>query len=190
LVFQGITSGQETYVYRYLKKTVEGKRQSWSCARHEVMWGNGGNAPLILNVCTKWVEWSVSCPYRFYSCKKSPLYQMNRRLGGPQSRSGCFGEGHSFFFLPGIEPRYLGVPACNLFSIPIWLCIRKIGFFEFTFNHRVSWGGFSWFYSFAPSKCRNSRSIMRRLLLSKLLLTFHSSIILPYDAASCSMTAL
>jgi hypothetical protein len=28
LVFQGITSGQETYVYRYLKKTVEGKRQS------------------------------------------------------------------------------------------------------------------------------------------------------------------
>jgi len=143
------------------------------------MWGNLGIAPLILNVCTKWVEWSVSCPYRFTPGKRNLRYQMNRRLGGPQSRSGCFRQAHSFFYLPGIEPRYLGVPACNLCSIPIGLYIQKIPFFfEFKSNHRVSWG-FSWFYLFAPSKCQNSRLIMLRLLLSKLLPTFHSSIILP-----------
>jgi hypothetical protein len=128
-------------------------------------------------------------PLQLYPWKNSLLYQMNSRLGGPQSRSGCFGEAHSFFFLPGIEPRYLGVPACNLFSIPIGLCMRKILFFEFRSNNLVFWG-FSLFYSFAPIKFQNSRSIMRRLLLSKLLPIFYSLITLPFDAASCSLTAL
>jgi hypothetical protein len=190
LVLQGITSGQEIYVYRYFKKTVEGKRQSWSCARHEGMWGNGGITPLILNVYTKWAEWSVLCPYRFIPGKRARATKWIEDWVDPKSRSGCFGEAQNFFFLPGIEPRYLGVPACNLFSIPIGLCIWKISFFEFKSSHRVSWVFVLWFYSFAPSKCQNSRSIMRRMLLSKLLPTFHSSIILPYDAASCSLTAL
>jgi len=128
--------------------------------------------------------WVVSfLPLPLYLWKKSPRCQMNRRLGGLQSRSGCFGEAHNFFFLPGIEPRYLGVPVCNLFSIPIGQCIRKIHFFS-NLNpvNRVSWG-FSWFYSFAPSKYQNSRSIMRRLLLSKLLST---QLFIPQS--SCQLT--
>jgi hypothetical protein len=27
-----------------------------TCARHESMWGNGGTASFILNLCTKWGE--------------------------------------------------------------------------------------------------------------------------------------
>ena len=65
-------------------------------------------------------------PRPLYPWRKSPRYQLNRRLGGPQSRSRRFGEVHSFFSLPGIELRYLGRPARNLVSIPIELCIREI----------------------------------------------------------------
>jgi hypothetical protein len=34
---------------------------------------------------------------------KAPLYLLDRRLGGPQSRSGCCGEEENLA-LPGIEP--------------------------------------------------------------------------------------
>jgi hypothetical protein len=38
-------------------------------------------------------EWSASLPGRFIPRVKSPLYPLDRRLGGPQSRSGRGGEG-------------------------------------------------------------------------------------------------
>jgi hypothetical protein len=37
-------------------------------------------------------EWSVSRPYRFTPQEKIPLYQLDRRLGGTQRRSGRGGE--------------------------------------------------------------------------------------------------
>jgi hypothetical protein len=37
-------------------------------------------------------EWSTSRPGRFTPRGKSPLYPLDRRLGGPHSRSGRFGE--------------------------------------------------------------------------------------------------
>jgi hypothetical protein len=37
-------------------------------------------------------EWSVSRPRRFISGEKAPLYPLDRRLGGPQRRSGRRGE--------------------------------------------------------------------------------------------------
>jgi hypothetical protein len=36
--------------------------------------------------------------------EKSPFYPLDRRLGGPQSRSGRGGEEKSFQQLPGLEP--------------------------------------------------------------------------------------
>jgi hypothetical protein len=39
-----------------------------------------------------------------------PRYQLYRRLGGPQSRSGRCGEEKKFALL-GIEPEFLGRPA-------------------------------------------------------------------------------
>jgi hypothetical protein len=40
-----------------------------------------------------------------YSRGKIPRYNLNRRLGGPQSRSGHGGEGKKSHQLPGVEPR-------------------------------------------------------------------------------------
>jgi hypothetical protein len=37
-------------------------------------------------------EWSASCPRHFIPQEKSPWYLLDRRLGGPQSCSGCGGE--------------------------------------------------------------------------------------------------
>jgi hypothetical protein len=36
---------------------------------------------------------------------KSPRYPLNRRLGGPQSRSGDCGVNKNCLSVPGIEPR-------------------------------------------------------------------------------------
>jgi hypothetical protein len=42
-------------------------------------------------------------PLPLYPPGKSPLYSLDRRLGGPQSRSGRCGEA-KYLALPGIEP--------------------------------------------------------------------------------------
>jgi len=43
---------------------------------------------LIHNLGTRWGEWSASRPGRALSRGKDPRYPLDRRLGGPQSRSG------------------------------------------------------------------------------------------------------
>jgi hypothetical protein len=63
--------------------------------KHNVMkiyWRTGGIAPPILHLCTRW-KWTVSfMPRPLYPQGKSPRYPLDRRLGGPQSRSGHGGE--------------------------------------------------------------------------------------------------
>jgi hypothetical protein len=43
---------------------------------------------LILDLGTRWVEWSASRPGRSLPSGKDPRYPLYRRLGGPQSCSG------------------------------------------------------------------------------------------------------
>jgi hypothetical protein len=58
----------------------------------------------FLHLATRW-RWVVSfTPLKLYPRGTSPQYQLDRRLGGPQSRSGCCGE-EKKLALPGIEPR-------------------------------------------------------------------------------------
>jgi hypothetical protein len=58
-------------------------------------WGSGG---------TRW-RWVVSfTPRSLYPQGKSPWYPSDRRLGGPQSRTGRGSEEKNFWPLPGIEP--------------------------------------------------------------------------------------
>jgi hypothetical protein len=75
--------------------------------KHHAMktyWGSGGIAPRILDLGTKW-RWVVSfMPRPLYSQGKSPRYPLDRRLGGPQSRSGRGGEDKNSQLPPGIEP--------------------------------------------------------------------------------------
>jgi hypothetical protein len=63
--------------------------------KHHAMktyWGSGGIAPRILDLGTRW-RWVVSfTPQPLYPRGKSPWYPLDRRLGGPQSRSGRGGE--------------------------------------------------------------------------------------------------
>jgi hypothetical protein len=55
-------------------------------------WGSGGTAPCILELGTRW-RWMVSFTRRPpYPQGKSPWYQLDRRLGGLQNRSGCGDE--------------------------------------------------------------------------------------------------
>jgi len=55
--------------------------------RHEGALGRGGLAPRIRNIGTRW-RWMVSFPFRqHYPQGKIPQYALDRRLGGPQSRS-------------------------------------------------------------------------------------------------------
>jgi hypothetical protein len=60
--------------------------------RHEDVWGSGCIDPRILDLGTSW-RWVVSFTHRpLYLRGKSPLYPLDRRLDGPQSRSGRRGE--------------------------------------------------------------------------------------------------
>jgi hypothetical protein len=60
--------------------------------RHEDVWGSGYTDPFILELGTSWRRAVSFTPLPLYSLGKSPRYPLDRRLGGPQSRSGRCGE--------------------------------------------------------------------------------------------------
>jgi hypothetical protein len=95
-------------------------------------WGSEGTAPRInLSVTWRWVVSFTSRP--FYARGRKPRFPSDRRLGGPQRRSGRGGELKKILLMPNIEPRssspqtrhytYWAIPALNctahvlLFSI-------------------------------------------------------------------------
>jgi len=56
-------------------------RYSYPCLCHEGIQGNGGIAPLILNLYTR-LSWGVGfMPWLFWMPRKSPWYPLCRRLG-------------------------------------------------------------------------------------------------------------
>jgi hypothetical protein len=58
----------------------------------KMSWGSGGIAPRIFELGSRW-RWVVSLtPRPLYLQGKNPWYPFDRRLGGPQSRSGRGGE--------------------------------------------------------------------------------------------------
>jgi hypothetical protein len=70
-------------------------------------WGSGGVAPRIINLNTRW-KWMVSfTPRPLCTQGKSPWYPLDRRLGGPQSRSGRGGEEKNSEPLPGLLPTII-----------------------------------------------------------------------------------
>jgi hypothetical protein len=77
--------------YFGLCKTLKGTGKFAPVHAMKTYRGNGGTAPLIHILVTKWGEWSTSDPERF-SPRTEPCYPLNRRLGGPQRRSAHSGE--------------------------------------------------------------------------------------------------
>jgi hypothetical protein len=78
-------------------------------------------------------------PRQLYSRRNSPLYSLNRGLGGLQSRSGCCEEVKNLLPLPGTEPRFLRCPALILVTVPTELSrggARNINNLKCTFYSR------------------------------------------------------
>jgi hypothetical protein len=59
---------------------------------HEGVWGNGCIYWHFLDLGTSWKWVVIFTPLPLYPWGKSPWYPLDRRLGGPQSRSGRHGE--------------------------------------------------------------------------------------------------
>jgi hypothetical protein len=63
--------------------------------KHHAMktyWGSRGIVPNILNIVTRWRSVVRFTPQSLYPRDESSWYPLDRRLGGPQSRSGRSGE--------------------------------------------------------------------------------------------------
>jgi hypothetical protein len=74
-------------------------------------WGSGDTAPCIFYLGSRW-RWVVSfTPRPLYSQGKSPWYPLDRRLGGPYSRSGRGGGEKNSQPPQGIKPWNLDSPA-------------------------------------------------------------------------------
>jgi hypothetical protein len=75
-----------------------------------------GIALRILDLGTRW-RWVVSFTDRLLCPQgKSPWYPLDRKLGGPQSRSGCGGEEKTSQPLPGLKPLIIQ-PVAQSYSI-------------------------------------------------------------------------
>jgi len=96
------------------------KLSLWLTKHHamKTCWWSGGIAPRILDLNTRW-RWTVSfTPRPIYTQKKNPRYPLDRRLGGPKSRSGHGVEEKNSEPPPGFEPQSSDRPAR---SQSVWL---------------------------------------------------------------------
>jgi hypothetical protein len=97
----------QLYTITYFRARGTKVKLSLCLTKHHAMktyWGSGGIAPHILDLGTRW-RWMVSFTSRqLYLQGKNPLYPLDRRLGGPQSRSGRGGEEKNSQPLPGLNP--------------------------------------------------------------------------------------
>jgi hypothetical protein len=61
---------------------------------------------IILNLGTRWMRVATFTPLPFKPQGNGPRYPMDRRLGGPQSRTGRCDDEKNALFPPGIEPQF------------------------------------------------------------------------------------
>jgi hypothetical protein len=92
---------------------VKGERQFVHMHTMEAFGGNGGTAPLIPNLGTRWKRAVSFAPQQ--TCTSLPL---GTRLSGTQRWSGCCGEERNCISILKIEPRFLGRPNGSLVTIP------------------------------------------------------------------------
>jgi hypothetical protein len=69
---------------------------------HEDLLGSGVIVPPFYTSAVHGGQWSASCTCRF-SVGKEPRYTLERRLGGPHSRSECCGVKKNLLLVKGIE---------------------------------------------------------------------------------------
>jgi hypothetical protein len=108
---------------RKVKKVKLSLCFSWAPRREGVL-GSGGIVTLILNLRITW-RWVVSfTPLSLYLQGKTPLYSLDRRLDGPQSRSRRDDVQKNSQPLPGLESSIIQLVAqrcsTNLSQLLIW----------------------------------------------------------------------
>lgn len=81
--------------------------------------GDSRNSSTILNPGTGWRRMASPTHLPLYHWGQSPWYQLDRRLGGPQSQSGLYGENKNLLLLSELNLSY---PAHSLVAIPTELC--------------------------------------------------------------------
>jgi hypothetical protein len=92
--------------------------------------GSRAIAPHILDLGTTWRRVVSFIPQSLYPQGKSSWYPLDRRLGGPQSRSGDSGEDKNYQPLSGLKPPIIHpVAQCYttvLSQLLIWVIFLKI----------------------------------------------------------------
>jgi hypothetical protein len=143
--------------------------------------GVGGIASWILDLGTRWRRWVVSFTLRrFYPRGKSPQYQLYRKLGGVQSRTGRYGE--EKFSSPCREsnPHYLAATSTTHMYVGLYSLMRDLRLSQLWIWKRVCsgmWLRVSWHpedgdsrpirnFNFLPTK--QNKQIWRLLLLGYL----------------------
>ena len=77
-----------------------------------IVWGLGNAAPVCATHSKSRYMEMVS-----FAQQNSNWYPRNRKLGGPQSPSGRFGDDTDLFTLPHPKPQFFGCPVCGLATV-------------------------------------------------------------------------
>jgi hypothetical protein len=88
-------------------------------------WGSAGKAPCILDLSNRWRRMVSFTPRSLYPQVNRPWYPLDRRLGGPQSRSGCGGENKNSKPLQELEPP-INQPIAQRYTIEVSRLVIKV----------------------------------------------------------------
>jgi hypothetical protein len=83
-------------------------------------WVSIGTAALIINLGSRWrrvVHFTLRPPYPPPVPEKEPREPLNKRLGGPQSRTGVVEEYENLLISPRIEPRTVQAVVWSLYRM-------------------------------------------------------------------------
>jgi len=75
-----------------VRESSKSRRYSCPCAQEQETWGLEKQLHTFLFPALHGGQWSASCHGHFTINERSLKYPVNRRLGGSQTQSGCFGE--------------------------------------------------------------------------------------------------
>jgi hypothetical protein len=115
--------------------------------------GSGGMVPRISSLRTRWRWVDSFVLWPLYPRGKIRRYPLDRRLGGPQNWSECFGEETNLLNLPRIKPWYHGRPThtwslywlnCSGYSgnkssfqvkaVPVWIMLSFETGFDWSYR--------------------------------------------------------
>jgi hypothetical protein len=111
-------------------------------------WGTGGIAQCVLNLGTRWSEWSASCSGCFTHRGMSPRYPLHMRLGGPQGQSGPLEMRNVTFPCYELNCNYFVVQFIPM-TIPVELFWHSVIYLT-TIKYKYEWNSHEecWYFSY------------------------------------------